>query len=101
MTQQPSLPFRGRSATALACSMRGAEYAARYRAQKTFTVLRLIRESRAKGLTDHDLVRLTGYERSTICSTRNALVDAELVADSQRARTSGRFGRDCTVWVAV
>jgi hypothetical protein len=100
MGDQPHLPFRGRSAVSRANSLQAGQDAALTRAPKTLAALRFYHEAGPHGLTDYDLEGLSGFMRSTICSIRNALIDAGLVVE-HGSRPSGPWHRSCTVYLHV
>ena len=98
--RQPTLPFSGRTPTARAASLAGAQAAEPRAGTQAQRVLEVIRSMRTRGATDWDIKALTAFERSSICARRNALLDAGLVVDSGRTREAGPWKSACTVYVA-
>ena len=104
---QPSLPFSGRSATSRATSLTAARDASHVAGHQAQAVLRVIRESGTRGVTDWDIIAATGIQRSSVCARRNALMNAKpqpLVVERpgyahERSRRSGPWQRECTVYV--
>lgn len=90
-----TLPAQSHSATSVDAAESFASEAPALRER----VLQLFREAWLDGRTDDELfTRLRGYSQSSIRPRRIELVDAGLVLDSGRSRTT-RSGRAATVWV--
>lgn len=91
---QSGLPFQGRTVTSRHCSHQAAVSAASTRAWKSGRYLSWLKD--VKKATDHFAAEHFGWPLSTVCSTRNGLVDRGLV----RAIGSceGRYGKRVTIW---
>ena len=94
---QSALPFSGRSATARACSLRGANDAAKRRAEKSLRVLDYLARAGERGLTRWDLQAVTGYAISSLCSIIDALKSAGLVVEAGE-RITGPYRKAGTVY---
>jgi hypothetical protein len=107
MQELASPPSTGRSATSRANSRASAKKAAHYAGAQAQAVLRVIRESGLRGLTDWDICALADISRTSCCARRNALMDAtpplvvEHPDEKQRSRVAGRWSRNCTVYVSA
>lgn len=76
-----SLPISGKTPRARHASFTGARLAAEHRGAKTLEYLALLERM---PLSDPKAARMMGVGVSSICSIRNACVDAGLVTDSGR-----------------
>jgi hypothetical protein len=93
------LPFSGATPTSRHHSAKAAEAASETRLTKTTALLCLLRTA-ARGLTDHDIVRLTGWPMSTVCSVRNGLLRARLIEARTDDHGLSPYGRTVTLWRA-
>jgi hypothetical protein len=64
------------------------------------TTLELIRAAGSRGLTNHEIVRVTGWLMASTTPITNGLVRDGKIVDSQERRDSPS-GLPCKVWVAV
>ena len=91
---QPSLPFQGRPPIARHCGHEAAKAAARSRVWFSARYLAWLCE--VGMATDHGAAEHFGCEVSTICSTRNALVEQGLV--DSFGKQDGPRGKPNTFW---
>lgn len=66
-----------------------------HRGTQNDVILRLITASGRDGMSDYEIQRATGYERSTICARRRDL-QSYLTAASRRGKSP--FGKVMTCW---
>lgn len=92
-----SLPFAGTTAISRHNSYKAAVAAQQARGAKTRRYLDWLRH--AGHATDQGAAECLGWPLQSICSIRNALVDANLVRAEGTQR--GRYGRSVTVWRAL
>jgi DNA-binding IclR family transcriptional regulator len=95
-----SLPFSGSTPISRHHSAKAAEAARETRLTKTTSLLCLLRTA-PRGLTDHDIVRLTGWPMSTVCSVRNGLLRANLIEARTDEHGLSPYGRTVTLWRAL
>jgi len=88
----PSVHPQARETSALS-----AVLGAKDRASQNATLLRLITEAGAAGLSDHELHRMTGYARATICARRG--FDLATLIEPGTRRAVSPAGRPMTTWV--
>lgn len=92
-----TLPFDGVEPIARHHSYLAARDAAVTRASKTARYLELLEAAGSRGLTDHEMVRATGWPLSSVNSIRNGC--GPLVRARTDARGVSPYGKPVTLWV--
>jgi len=98
MLTHPSLPFSGATPISRQHSALASLAIAPRRGLKTTQLLDIFDRAGEMGLDDHQIARLTGWPMSTVTSTRNGLVRAQLVEARSDVRAVSPYRHFTTIW---